>query len=36
MAPSVLPLAKLKETIGEEKESDWLEVTRERIDRFAA
>lgn len=35
MALTVLPPSRLKELIGEEKESGWLEVTQERIDRFA-
>ncbi len=35
MALTVLPLAKLKDCIGEEKESDWIEITQERINLFA-
>ena len=35
MAITVLPLAKLKECIGDEKTSDWIEITQDRIERFA-
>jgi acyl dehydratase len=35
MSITVLPVAKLKERIGEEKMSDWIEITQERINRFA-
>ncbi len=35
MTITVLPVAKLKECIGEERTSDWLEITQERINLFA-
>ena len=35
MSISVLPLDKLKECIGEEKKSEWLEITQDRINMFA-
>jgi Acyl dehydratase len=35
MTITVLPVAELKKHIGEEKKSDWLEITQERINRFA-
>ncbi len=35
MAISVMPLARLKECIGNEKTSDWIEITQERINLFA-
>ncbi|OHD69677.1 MAG: enoyl-CoA hydratase [Spirochaetes bacterium RBG_16_49_21] len=35
MSITVLPVAKLKEHIGEEKKSDWIDITQERINRFA-
>ncbi len=35
MALTVLPLAKLKECAGEERTSDWLEITQEMINGFA-
>jgi acyl dehydratase len=35
MALTVLPLAKLKEAVGEVRTSDWLEITQEMINSFA-
>jgi acyl dehydratase len=35
MTITVLPVSELKKRIGEEKESDWLEITQERINQFA-
>jgi acyl dehydratase len=35
MSNTVPPVAKLKERIGEERKSDWIEITQERINRFA-
>ncbi|HOT45086.1 MAG TPA: MaoC family dehydratase [Spirochaetota bacterium] len=35
MALTVLPLAQLKESIGEERASDWLKITQEMINSFA-
>ncbi|TAL35425.1 MAG: MaoC family dehydratase [Spirochaetes bacterium] len=35
MAFTVAPVAQLKEMIGEEKKSDWVEISQERINQFA-
>ena len=35
MAFTIAPLSKLKELIGEEKKSDWIEISQERINQFA-
>lgn len=35
MGITMLPVEELKKCIGEEKKSDWLDVTQERINRFA-
>ncbi len=35
MSITVLPLEKLKECIGEEKKSGWLEISQDRINKFA-
>ena len=35
MSISVLPLDKLKAAIGEEKKSGWMEITQDRINKFA-
>lgn len=35
MSITVLPVQKLKESIGEEKTTDWIEMTQERINTFA-
>jgi acyl dehydratase len=32
---TVLPVQKLKENIGEEKTTDWISITQERINQFA-
>jgi acyl dehydratase len=35
MGMTVLPVEKLKSCIGEEKKSDWMEITQEKINQFA-
>jgi acyl dehydratase len=35
MAITVMPLERLKQCIGEEKTTEWIEITQDRIDRFA-
>ncbi|MBU0991474.1 MAG: MaoC family dehydratase [Proteobacteria bacterium] len=35
MSITVLPLDKLKECIGEEKKSEWMVISQERINQFA-
>lgn len=35
MEMTMLPVEELKKCIGEEKKSDWLEITQERINLFA-
>ncbi len=35
MPVTVLPVQKLKESIGEEKTTDWIEISQDRINRFA-
>ncbi|TFH41051.1 MAG: MaoC family dehydratase [Chrysiogenales bacterium] len=35
MSMTVLPVEDLKALIGEEKQSDWIEITQERINLFA-
>ncbi len=35
MAMTVLPVDELKKMIGDEKTSDWIEITQERINLFA-
>jgi acyl dehydratase len=35
MSYTILTVSKLKEAIGDEKKSDWIEISQERINQFA-